>query len=430
MRILLAFILIFLVNSFAIGQTKVLFIGNSYTYVNDLPHTLIELSASMGDNVITDQSTPGGYRLMNHASNTTTISKIFSQEWDFVVLQAQSQEPSWSLSQLDSEVFPYAKQLSDSIKKNRACSEILFYSTWGRQNGDDGNCAEWPPVCSFDGMNDRLLIGYYTMAEQNNAAVAPVGMAWKIAREDGLFNSINYYASDGSHPSVYGTYLTACVFYNSIFKKPVENASFYSTISQNEAEYLQSVANSIFDDSFEYFLSDTITDQDYTFNRAAWYENGISVLSNFNYDLNALEMSLSNTSIHGETYSWDFGDNNGSNELEPVYTYSTPGQYDVKLITFGQCGIDTTINTINISTAVNTEDDNYKFQIWSSDGVLYFDNINDIEMIEIFTIDGKKIVSFKNSKAKLSYVINNEPTIIVVNCTTKKNNTITRRILL
>ncbi len=398
-------ILTFLVNSLIIGQTKILFIGNSYTYVNDLPQTLKQLSASMGDSVYTDQNTPGGYRLMNHASNTTTYSKIFAQQWDFVVLQAQSQEPSWPPSQLESEVFPYAKQLSDSIKKNRACTEILFYSTWGRQDGDDGNCTEWPPVCTFDGMNDRLTVGYYTMAEQNNAAVAPVGMAWKIAREDGLHSEINYYASDGSHPSVYGTYLTACVFYNSIFKKPVENADYYSTISQNEAEYLQSVANSVFADNFEYFLSDTITNEDYTFNRNSWYVNGVLTISDFDYSIQNQEVDFNNRSINANSFLWDFGDAGESNIDNPIHTYANLSQYNVKLISFGSCNTDTIIQSIDLATAINVEDDKSIPKVWTSGGVLYFNNMINIKTIELVSVDGKRIATFRNNSNNTKYIM-------------------------
>ena len=432
MRILSIIAMVFFLQGATSAQEqKILFIGNSYTYVNDLPQTLKDLTSSTGRLIVTDQSTPGGYRLLNHATNTTTIDKIFSQQWDYVVLQAQSQEPSWPPSQLETEVFPYAKQLSDSIKKNRACSEILFYSTWGRQNGDDMNCDEWPPVCTFEGMNDRLTVGYYTMAEQNDASVAPVGLAWKVAREDGLFNSINYYSSDGSHPSVYGTYLTACVFYNSIFKKPIENANYYSSLTEDEALYLQSVANSVFDDSFEYFLSDTITNQDYTFNRAAWYENGVSVLSNFDYNLNALEITLSNTSINGENYFWSFGDLSESNEFEPVHTYSTTGQYNVKLITFGQCGVDTTIKTIDLSTSISNVKNFDNIGVWTKNSQVFFKNLDEISNIKIYDIKGNSLAELEvMDKQEFVYQLEKEYSVILICFTNKDRKIFTKKIVL
>ncbi|MBS1688716.1 MAG: hypothetical protein JSS96_08325, partial [Bacteroidetes bacterium] len=73
---------------------KVLFIGNSYTYTNNMPSMLQSLAAEMGDTLVFNQSTPGGYTLEEHCSYSPTISLILSQQWDIVVLQEQSELPS------------------------------------------------------------------------------------------------------------------------------------------------------------------------------------------------------------------------------------------------------------------------------------------------------------------------------------------------
>lgn len=432
MRKLSILLMVFLIHTTLYSQEpKVLFLGNSYTYVNDLPQTIKDLAQSMGKTLYTDQNTPGGYRFLNHASNTTTYDKIFDQQWDYVVMQAQSQEPSWPPSQIETEVFPYAKQLSDSIKLNNPCSEVLFFSTWGRENGDDGNCAGWPPVCTFEGMTDRLTVGYYTMAEDNNASIAPVGQAWKAAREDGLFSSINLYSSDGSHPSVYGTYLTACVFYNSIFKDPVLDADYYSTITQDEALYLQSVANSIFSTDYEYLLEDTITAIDYTFNRSSWQQFGVSVLADFEYEVNNLEVSFNNLSFNGDVFSWSFGDGNSSGVENPINTYSSFSQYDVKLISDGQCGIDTTIKTLDLSTQINKVDLDLDIKIWTEDNEVFFDNIEEIYSISIYRLNGTPLVNaFVKNRKQLSISIDDKSKVLLIKLTHKEGNTFSRKIVL
>ena len=72
-------------------QTSVLFIGNSYTYVNDLPNTLRQLALSLGDTMTVASSAPGGYTLFQHSTYAPSLAAIESQQWDFVVLQEQSQ---------------------------------------------------------------------------------------------------------------------------------------------------------------------------------------------------------------------------------------------------------------------------------------------------------------------------------------------------
>jgi hypothetical protein len=75
-----------------------LFLGNSYTYVNDLPLLIDSLAKANGDDLVYDQNTPGGHTFNNHFNNATSLAKINLQAWQYVVLQAQSQEPSFSLA--------------------------------------------------------------------------------------------------------------------------------------------------------------------------------------------------------------------------------------------------------------------------------------------------------------------------------------------
>ncbi|MCX6197843.1 MAG: hypothetical protein NTY88_01300 [Bacteroidetes bacterium] len=122
-------------------QTKILWLGNSYTSVNNLPKMFHDLALSGGDSIIYDSNTPGGYTFNQHSVNTTTIQKIYSQPWDYVVLQAQSQEPSFPPSQVQTETFPYARTLDSLIHDNDSCTKTVFYLTWGKKYGDLANCA-------------------------------------------------------------------------------------------------------------------------------------------------------------------------------------------------------------------------------------------------------------------------------------------------
>lgn len=234
---------------------KVLFVGNSYTYGNNLPGLVESLANANGDNLIKDQNTPGGYTFNQHSSNATTLNKIAADEWDFVVLQAQSQEPSFPPGQVASQTKPYAEILCDSVYSNNACSTPLFFMTWGRENGDQQNCPNYTPLCTYEGMQQRLRETYLDMATENNASVAPVGMAWKKVRED--FPSIGLYTSDESHPNINGSYLAACVFYTTIFNKSAVGNTFTSTLDSLTAFRLQTIASATVFDSLNVWKIDT-----------------------------------------------------------------------------------------------------------------------------------------------------------------------------
>ncbi len=336
MKHILFFISIALVTLSVSGQTtkKVLFLGNSYTAVNNLPLLVNNMAASTGDILIYDSNTPGGYRLMDHASSPTTLDKINSDNWDYVVLQAQSQETSLSQAQMETEVFPFAESLSNAIRANNECSQPLFYMTWGRENGDASNCASLPWVCTYEGMDDVIQATYIFMAESNEAELAPAGAVWRYLR--GNYPNIDLYASDGSHPSLAGSYAVACAFYTMIYKKDPTSIIWNSTLTENEANLIKMAAKII--------VFDEIASWDFTQNPVADYSEVI----------NDGEVSFTNTSSNFDTIFWDFGDSNTSTEINPVHNYVESGLYTVSLTTT-KCGkSDTKTKTLDI-TVLSTE---------------------------------------------------------------------------
>ena len=245
------------------NSLNVLFIGNSYTASNNLTNIISSIATSMGDNLNTESSLLGGATLQLHTSNSNTNDLIMSGNWDYVVLQEQSQYPSFPLFQVEQDVFPYATQLSELINEYNDCGEIVFFMTWGRENGDQGNCPNWPPVCTYEGMDDLLRERYLIMANDNNALVSPVGAVWRFIR-DSEYN-IDLYSQDGSHPSFLGSYVAAVCFYTTLFQKdPLEipwTADF--GVSESDAELINEVVKIVvFDNLGEWNIESNDIDDD------------------------------------------------------------------------------------------------------------------------------------------------------------------------
>ena len=235
---------------------SIVFIGNSYTAVNDLPNWVRLIGASQGDTFEVSAVTPGGRTFSGHSSDPQVLDLFRQKNYDAVVLQEQSQMPSFPLSQVESSCFPYAKMLTDSIRANNPFAKIVFYSTWGRQNGDDQNCQFWPPVCTFKGMNQLLHDRYITMASNNFAWVAPVTSVWRDMRDS---TDMNLYQGDGSHPSYEGTHLAALTIYKTIFQKNVGQNSFVGPISSANHLKMCNAIKSITTDSLSRWKYDTCT---------------------------------------------------------------------------------------------------------------------------------------------------------------------------
>ena len=175
--------------------------------------------------------------------------------WDYVVLQDQSQLPSFPPNQVATQSLPYAQALSDSIYKYNPCGKPLFFMTWGRENGDASNCAFYPPVCTYEGMQGRLRSSYLIMGQQNNAPVSPVGAVWRETRSK--YPNIGLYDADESHPNLKGSYLAACTFYASLYHKSPVGAWRPTGIDSTTAFTLQKQANTTVFDSLNVWGIDT-----------------------------------------------------------------------------------------------------------------------------------------------------------------------------
>ncbi len=223
---------------------KVLFIGNSYTYVNNLPDLVYQFA--LADNVAMsyDSSATGGASFATHRYSSVTQAAISAQAWDFVVLQDQSQTPSQTPADVFAYALPNAQALVDAIKLNDAASQIIYFETWGRENGDVDNCLYYSLVCTFAGHTQALDDGYNIYLTNTGGKIAPVGLAWKAVVDDTAapFTQTAMWSNDGSHPGLTGSYLTAAVIYASIFNiSPVGN-SYTAGLNASIAVYLQQQA--------------------------------------------------------------------------------------------------------------------------------------------------------------------------------------------
>lgn len=316
-----------------LNQTKkVLFIGNSYTYVNNLPELTRVLALSASDTLVYDSNTPGGQTFQGHFADATSTGKIAQGIWDVVVLQEQSQRPSFPDEQVEVEVFPYARKLDSLVRLANPCTETMFYMTWGRKNGDAANCGFFPPLCTYQGMDSLLYLRYMQMTEQNEAVVSPVGALWHYLRD--THPEIELYSSDESHPSLAGSYAAACSFYSTIFSESPLLITDNSTLDPAQALIIREAAKLVVFDSL-----------------TKWMVGTYEPIANFSYTIGANRtVTFTNTSLNAESYYWDFGDDNFSFDESPSYQF-TNGIFNVMLVV-QKCGmVDTIYQTITFDDA-------------------------------------------------------------------------------
>lgn len=180
---------------------KVLFVGNSYTSVNDLPLMFAQLCKAA------EPQTPlkiqhvlvGGFSLQQHWDKGEALAALRQRgPWDYVILQEQSMRPI----EAPALMLAYAGRFEAEIKK--AGARAVFYQTWARLDRPDTQA----PING----------AYRSSARAAGARVAPVGSAFAAA---GKLRP-QFYSEDGSHPTPLGSYLAACVLFATVLDKSPE----------------------------------------------------------------------------------------------------------------------------------------------------------------------------------------------------------------
>lgn len=291
---------------------KVLFLGNSYTSVNNLPQMIQDIALSAGDTLVFDSYAPGGYQLADHSQDAVSQSKIMSGGWDYVVIQGQSQEPITLPGQFNGG----AGALYNLVKQYNPCAVTMPYMTWGRKNGDAPNCAAFPVMCTYQGMDTTLRNCYKSLTNGINGEVAPVSVVWNDLRQN--HPGIELYQADESHPSVAGTYAAACCFYTALFKKDPALITFNAGLSASDASIIKNaVKTKVFD------------------NLHLWDFKKMPV-SGFSYQvgtgMNEVILNPVNLGVR-QTYLWDFGDGTTSSVPNLTHSYVANGTYTISLTT-------------------------------------------------------------------------------------------------
>ena len=214
------------------GTTRVLFIGNSLTFYNDMPDMFAELAVSGGHTVEVDMSAYGGWTLSDHAASDNTGSKL-EQHWDYVVLQEQSVIPS-IIDERTEKMYPAVRLLYSKVSRGA----LILFMTWGRRDGliDAG-------FSTFSDMQTQIQAGYTEIGNELGVVVAPVGVAWQDVIQQNP--QVNLWHTDGVHPSKEGSYLAACVFYAVIFQQSPEGLTYTAGLPEEITQVLQAIASEI-----------------------------------------------------------------------------------------------------------------------------------------------------------------------------------------
>jgi hypothetical protein len=183
-----------------VDPAKVLFIGNSLTYANDLPGMLRAVAAQAGKTLVTAEVSQGGFALEDHFHEGAAQTEI-AKGYQLVILQ---QGPSAeAASQVN--LLKWATRFNPVIRSSGAKPALYMV---------------WPELARFSRFDD-VRDSYSNVALAIDGMFIPGGEAWRASWR--IDPSLKLYGTDDFHPSPLGTYAIALSMFAELFRQtPVD----------------------------------------------------------------------------------------------------------------------------------------------------------------------------------------------------------------
>lgn len=176
------------------ADISMLFMGNSHTSFNDLTKMVADMvRAGEPGRSVASVEAPGFMFLEERVHDAPSMDLMRSQNWSFVILQAQK----YSLS----GEFEYStEEAKELIRMSRVQHAVpVMFPEWPLRNVDE---------------TQRIYDLHVSIAQAEPACVAPIGQAWDLALSRDP--SMPLYADDGNHSRPAGAFLAALVLYATI----------------------------------------------------------------------------------------------------------------------------------------------------------------------------------------------------------------------
>ena len=305
---------------------KVLFIGNSFTYMNDMSSMFEKMAKKSGKEVIVESNTKGGANFKEHTGRKDMYEAISKRQWDYIILQGYSRELSFPVEYMDTATFPYVDQILEAIYENNTCTNVMFYMTWGYEEGYPSR----EEIKTFEMMADTIRNGYKAMGELYNLPVVPVGMVWKQLRLD---KGYNFYINDKFHPNTNGSFLVASSFYSAIFNEQNKEYRPFGVSRRIAKNITKTAFEYVSENAEEYRL-----DHNYMF---VQFDERKKKNSTVTYDAGFEDASR---------YIWKFGDGDSTLNQSGVHKFDLPGEYKITLEVESDCGMRQYHQTVHVQS--------------------------------------------------------------------------------
>jgi hypothetical protein len=201
---------------------RILFIGNSLTYTNDLPAMVATMGRADGRRIECESVALPDFSLEDHWQRGDAQQAIARGGWTMVVLQ---QGPS-ALPESRAQLIESTRRFDREIRKVGASTALYMVWPSRARRGDFGG----------------VSASYSAAAKAVSGVLIPAGDAWREAWA--LDATLPLYGPDGLHPSTIGTYLAALVIYQQLTGQLPRAAPVWGATPE-QAELLRRAAGAV-----------------------------------------------------------------------------------------------------------------------------------------------------------------------------------------
>lgn len=223
----------------ATAQERILFVGNSLTYYNDMPQLFKSIAEEKGHRVEVQAHTVGGAGLATLLPSEEVLRLVQDGRWDKVVLQpgtGESAGQSLSTAATAQVINRFVETLHATSPDAKVyLYEIPYGIPPGTGNGDYDYYLMAQGIILDSVRNIARLVG---------VPFAPAGECFRehyATHHDLMLHPVY----NEIHPNLAGSYLVACAIFETLFEEPIAPCRFHSTLEASQAEYLQGIADRV-----------------------------------------------------------------------------------------------------------------------------------------------------------------------------------------
>jgi len=214
--------------------TRLLLIGNSFTYFHDCDSMLLQIARSQDMDIRLGEFLKGGQTFGQHLNLPRTSEAIAAGQYHFAFIQDMSINAALYSRDGRKDVLANTVELKRRILQASPDCQIILERTWSFEGGDAGGFGDTATL------DRHIAAGTARIARKADLWLSPIGVGFNTVRDERP--DINLFEPDAKHQSAMGSYLKCCINYLVLTGKPFTGDVATCGVDPEIAAYLRTVA--------------------------------------------------------------------------------------------------------------------------------------------------------------------------------------------